>query len=104
MESTNYEKPHIWRTVKEGKIILLLCIVANAPPDDFEAIWEHFQQWGFKGTRVVRIRQTKEFFVLCRVDALSNVHLRLSKYLVERISQGLSRTKYSSHYTENPCR
>src|SRR5919198_218044 len=93
MQSTDNEKPHIWWAVKESKIILLLRIVPNAPTDDFKAIWERFQQWGFKSTRVVRIRQTKEFFILCRVDALSNVHLRLSKYLVERISPRVSRAQ-----------
>src|SRR5262245_59782746 len=103
MESTDHEKPHIRRTVKEGKIILLLRIIPNTPPDDFEAIWEHFQQWGFKSTRVVRIRKTKEFFVLCRVDALSYIHLRLSKYLVERISPRVSRAQNTRRITLRGC-
>src|SRR5215510_2091409 len=90
MQSTDDEKPHIWWAVKESKIILLLRIVPNASPDDFKAIWERFQQWGFKSTRVVRIRKTKEFFVFCGVDALADVHLRLSKYLVERIATRVS--------------
>src|SRR6266700_1500994 len=90
MHSTDDEKPHIRWAVKESKIILLLRIVSNAPTNDFKAIWERFQQWGFKSTRVVRIRKTKKFFVLCGVDALSDVHLRLSKYLVERISPRVS--------------
>src|SRR5690349_5500550 len=99
MESTDHEKPHIRRTVKEGKIILLLRIVPNTPSDDFKAIGQHLQQWGFKSTRVVRIRKTKEFFVLRRVDALSNTHLRLSKYLVERISPRLARAQNTRRIT-----
>src|SRR5215813_3403977 len=99
MESTDHEKPHIRRTVKEGKIILLLRIVPNTPPDNFEAIWERFQQWRFKSARVVCIRKTKEFFILCRVDALSDVHLRLSKYLVERISPRVSRAQNARRIT-----
>src|SRR5919197_5519388 len=99
MESTDDEKPHVGRAVKEGKIIMELRIVSNASPDDFKAIWERFQERWFKSTRVVRIRQTKEFFVLCRVDALSNVHLRLSKYLVERISPRVSRAQNARRIT-----
>src|SRR5262245_27653133 len=99
MQSTDDEKPHIWRAVKESKIILLLRIIPNAPTDDFEAIWERFQQWGFKSTRVVRIWKTKELFVLCRVDALSDVHLRLSKYFVECISPRVSRAQNTRRIT-----
>src|SRR5262249_20881107 len=99
MQSTDDEKPHVRRAVKESKIILLLRIVPNAPTDDFKAIWERFQQWGFKSTRVVRIRKTKEFFVLCRVDALSDVHLRFSEHLIERISSRVSRAQNTRRIT-----
>jgi hypothetical protein len=87
------------RAVKGGKIILLLRIVPNTPPDDLEAIREHFQQRGVKSTRVVRIRKTKEFSVLRRVDALSKVHLRLSKYLTEDISPRVSRAQNTRRIT-----
>src|ERR1043165_4184876 len=99
MQSTDDEKPHIRRAVKEGKIILLLRIVPNTSPDNLKAIWECFQERGFKSTRVVRIRKTKEFFVLCRIDALSDVHLRLSEYLVKRISPRVSRTQNTRRIT-----
>src|SRR5215467_13515179 len=93
MQSTDDEKPHVRRTVKESKIILSLCIVPQASADDFKTIRERFQERGFKRTRVVRVRKTKEFFVLRRVDALSNVHLWLSEYLVERISSRIPRAQ-----------
>src|SRR5690349_6041295 len=99
MQSTDDEKPHIRWAIKKSKVILLLRIVPNAPADDLKAIWERFQQWGFKGTRVVRIRKTKEFFVLCGVDALSDVHLRLSKYLIECISPGVSSAQNARRIT-----
>src|ERR687888_1605714 len=99
MQSTDNEKPHIWWAVKESKIILLLRIVPNAPTNDGKAIWERFQERGFKSTGVVRIRKTKEFLVLCRVDALSDVHLRLSEYLVERISPRISRAQNTGRIT-----
>src|SRR6266581_5786578 len=99
MQSTDDEKPHIRWAVKERKIILLLRIVPNAPTDDFKAIWERFQQRGFKSTRIVGIRKTKEFFVLCRIDTLSDVHLRLSEYLVERLSAMVSRAQNTRRIT-----
>src|SRR5690242_7224377 len=93
MQSTDDEKSHVRRAVKESKIILLLRIVPNTPTDDFKTIWECFQERGFKSTGVVRIRKTKELFILRRVDALSDVHLRLSEYFIERISPRFSRAQ-----------
>src|SRR4030095_4659423 len=99
MQSTDDEKPHVRWTVKKSEIIVVLRIISNASPDNFKAIGECFQQWGFESTRVVCIWKTKEFFVLCRVDALSDVHLRFSEHLIERISSRVSRTQNTRRIT-----